>query len=61
VVRGWTVLDGEVPCVHGRLYGECFVCMMAIAAREHICEECGNDLVCEGFRMCSDCLEKFGE
>jgi hypothetical protein len=24
---------------------------------ELICEECGNDLVCEGYTMCSDCLE----
>ena len=24
---------------------------------EKICEECGDDLVCAGFRFCSDCLE----
>lgn len=23
-----------------------------------ICEECGNDEVCEGFDECSECLEK---
>ena len=22
-----------------------------------ICQECGNDLVCEGYDYCSDCLE----
>lgn len=27
---------------------------------ERICVECGNDLACEGFRMCSECLEKAG-
>lgn len=25
---------------------------------ELICEECGNDLVCEGYLLCSDCLEE---
>lgn len=25
---------------------------------ERICEECGNDLACEGYRFCSDCLEE---
>jgi len=24
---------------------------------ELVCEECGNDLACEGYRYCSDCLE----
>jgi hypothetical protein len=24
---------------------------------ERICVECGNDLVCEGFDYCSECLE----
>lgn len=28
---------------------------------ERICVECGNDLVCQGFNKCSDCLEEFGE
>ena len=23
-----------------------------------ICPECGDDEVCEGLRLCSDCLEK---
>lgn len=23
---------------------------------EHICEECGDDLVCEGLRYCTECL-----
>jgi len=27
---------------------------------DRICVECGNDHACEGFRMCSDCLEKLG-
>lgn len=27
---------------------------------ELICEECGDDLVCEGYRYCSDCLERLG-
>jgi hypothetical protein len=22
-----------------------------------ICQECGNDLVCEGYAYCSECLE----
>ena len=25
---------------------------------EEICIECGNDLVCEGYTMCSECLEE---
>lgn len=25
---------------------------------ELICQECGNDLVCQGYLECSDCLEK---
>jgi hypothetical protein len=24
---------------------------------ERICEECGDDLACEGHRFCSECLE----
>lgn len=24
---------------------------------EKICEECGNDLACDGYRYCSECLE----
>ena len=24
---------------------------------EKICTECGDDLVCEGYELCSDCLE----
>ena len=24
---------------------------------EEICQECGNDLVCEGYHLCSECLE----
>lgn len=27
-------------------------------AEERICEECGNDLACEGYRLCSECLER---
>lgn len=27
---------------------------------ERICVECGDDLACEGYRMCSECLEKAG-
>ena len=23
-----------------------------------ICEECGNDHVCQGYRFCSECLER---
>lgn len=23
-----------------------------------ICEECGNDHVCEGYRLCSECMER---
>lgn len=23
-----------------------------------ICVECGNDLVCEGYGLCSECLEE---
>jgi hypothetical protein len=26
-----------------------------------ICVECGDDLVCEGYSMCSECLEKYGD
>lgn len=25
---------------------------------ELICPECGDDLVCEGYAYCSDCLEQ---
>ena len=25
---------------------------------ERICTECGNDLATQGFRLCSECLEK---
>lgn len=25
------------------------------------CVECGNDDPCEGYDMCSDCLEEWGE
>jgi hypothetical protein len=25
-----------------------------------VCVECGNDLACEGYNLCSDCLEVFG-
>lgn len=25
---------------------------------ELVCEECGDDLACEGYRLCSDCLEE---
>lgn len=28
---------------------------------EAICTECGNDLVCEGYDLCSECLELYGE
>ena len=28
---------------------------------DKICEECGNDLVCEGYRYCSECLETIPE
>lgn len=28
-----------------------------IASGGPICVECGNDLVCEGYTMCSECLE----
>lgn len=28
---------------------------------ERICIECGDDLACQGYKKCSDCLEKFGE
>lgn len=24
---------------------------------EIICQECGNDLACEGFPLCSECME----
>jgi hypothetical protein len=27
-------------------------------SRETICVECGNDLACEGYQLCSECLEK---
>jgi hypothetical protein len=27
-------------------------------SEEEICTECGNDLVCEGYTMCSECLEE---
>ena len=27
---------------------------------ERICNECGNDLACQGYQMCSECLEKLG-
>jgi len=27
---------------------------------ERICTECGNDLACAGYQMCSDCLEELG-
>jgi hypothetical protein len=27
---------------------------------EVICEECGNDLACEGYIYCSECLELLG-
>jgi hypothetical protein len=26
-----------------------------------ICNECGNDNVCEGYLKCSECLEQVGE
>ena len=25
-----------------------------------ICQECGNDEACEGYKYCSDCLEELG-
>lgn len=28
---------------------------------EAICEECGDDLVCEGFTVCTECLEAHGD
>lgn len=28
--------------------------------QERICSECGNDLACQGYNMCSDCLEEAG-
>jgi hypothetical protein len=28
---------------------------------ETICVECGNDLACEGYELCSDCLEELGD
>ncbi len=31
---------------------------MSDVARETICTECGNDLVCEGYELCSECLEQ---
>lgn len=27
---------------------------------ERICVECGDDLAAEGYRMCTECLEKVG-
>lgn len=27
---------------------------------EPVCVECGNDHPCEGFTVCSDCLERLG-
>lgn len=53
--------EDDITCIHRQKYGECFVCMMAIAAREPICEECGDDLAAEGFTVCTDCLETHGD
>jgi transcription elongation factor Elf1 len=32
-----------------------------VLREERICVECGDDLACQGYSKCSDCLEKFGE
>lgn len=29
-----------------------------IRPEDKICVECGNDLVCEGYELCSECLEQ---
>lgn len=34
--------------------------MSATPEHEQICIECGNDLACEGYLMCSDCHEDLG-
>lgn len=46
----------HVVCIHRQRYGECFVCMMLVVDQLPVCPECGNDVVCEGLDLCSDCL-----
>lgn len=32
--------------------------MSELVELEKVCEDCGDDLACEGYPYCSECLEK---
>lgn len=56
------------PCWEGdhsnhkpALGGICIGCTCAPEGSWPICCECGNDLACEGYLVCSDCLERLGD
>jgi hypothetical protein len=58
-VRWCRLNDGQLvtePVTARRVYNA--YRLLPPVSRETICSECGNDLVCEGYELCSECLEK---
>lgn len=51
--RPWEIRPGDGPIGPDPFLGD--------RDAEQICEECGNDLACLGYRYCSDCLETLGK
>lgn len=43
-------------CIHRRERDQCFVCMLQAVDEEPICSNCGNDIVMEGEKFCTQCL-----
>ena len=59
-VRWCRLNDGQLvtePVTARRVFNA-YRLIPPVVSRETICTECGNDLVCEGYELCSECLEQ---